>query len=74
MNIHYEYDFVDLKLSQDQMQVVQLGLANIEEVNKLIKDTINLKAKDAWEPLYPFSVPYIWFRRLIKQKNVKRTR
>ena len=59
----YEYEVVTLKLSAEQLQVVQMGLANIEEINGMICDLINEWAKDGWEPLYPFSVPQIWFRK-----------
>lgn len=65
----YEYDFIALNLTDDQKQIVQMGLGNIDQLNTMIKDTINFKAKDGWEPLYPFSVPHIWFRRIKKSKS-----
>jgi hypothetical protein len=63
--IKYEYDVVTLDLSDDQKQVLELGLGNIEILNSLILDVINERAEDGWEPLYPFSVPQIWFRKEI---------
>lgn len=69
----YEYDFVALALTDDQKQVVQMGLGNIEQLNSMIKDTINSKAKQGWEAMYPFSVPYLWFRReLSTRKKTKK--
>lgn len=66
----YEYDVVTLNLSDEQKQVLQLGLGDIEQLNLMIKEVINERAGDGWEPLYPFSVPQIWFR---KAKTVRRT-
>ena len=60
----YEYDFVTLPLTDEQKQVLQLGLGNIDQLNILIRDTINERAKQGWEPLYPWSVPQLWFRKV----------
>lgn len=65
----YEYDVVTLNISDEQKQVIALGLGNIEELNAIILEVINERAADGWEPLYPFSVPQIWFR---KTKSVRR--
>lgn len=59
----YEYDFVTLNLSDEQKQVLQLGLGDIDALNLMIRDVINEHAAKGWEPLYPFSVPQIWFRK-----------
>ena len=59
----YEYDFITLELTDAQKQMVQMGLGDIEWLNVKIKDMINTRAKDGWEPLYPYSVPSLWFRR-----------
>ena len=67
----YEYDFVSLKLTDDQKQMVQMGLANIEQLNAMLRDTINERAVDGWEPLYPFAVPALWFRRVKAKKSAK---
>ncbi len=68
----YEYDVVTLPLSEEQKQILPMGITNIEQLNVLIKNTINNKAADGWEPLYPFSVPQIWFRRVIIKKTKKK--
>lgn len=68
---YYEYDFVTLDLSEDQKQVIQMNLGNTDHLIILVKDAINLKTKDGWEPLYPFSIPHIWFRKL-KSKRTKK--
>lgn len=65
----YEYDFQDLGLSEDKKKLVELGMANVEELNATIKDILNKRAKDGWEPLYPFSVPMLWFRRVATNKK-----
>jgi len=62
--IKYEYDIVTLNLTDEQKQVIQIGLGNIDQLNVMIKDVINAKANEGWEPLYPFSVPQVWFRRI----------
>lgn len=59
----FEYDFVTLNLSEEHKQVLQMGLGDIDALNVLIRDVINERADDGWEPLYPFSVPMIWFRK-----------
>lgn len=61
----YEYDFVTLQLSEDQKQVLQMGLGDIDALNLMIRDVVNERAADGWEPLYPFSVPQIWFRKQV---------
>lgn len=66
----YEYDFVTLQISEEQKQVLQMGLGDIDTLNLMIREVINERAADGWEPLYPFSVPQIWFR---KAKAVRRT-
>lgn len=65
----YEYTFESLPLSDDQKQMIQMGLAKIDDVNSMVVDLANKKAKEGWEPLYPFSVPYMWFRREKKTKK-----
>jgi hypothetical protein len=67
----YEYDVVTLNISDDQKQALQMGFGNIDQLNLMIKDVINDRAKDGWEPLYPFSVPQIWFRKTIRKTTRK---
>ena len=59
----YEYDFEMLQLSDEQKQVLEMGLGNIDQLNLMVKTVINERAADGWEPLYPFSVPQIWFKK-----------
>jgi len=68
----YEYKYVTLDLNEEQMQMVQMGLAKIELVNDMVLETINEEAKDGWEPLYPFSVPSVWLKKQIKTPVKKR--
>lgn len=70
----YEYDVVTLDLTEEQQQALQLGLANIEQLNLMIKDIINERAQDGWEPMYPFSVPQIWFRKAKPTRRKKTTK
>lgn len=65
----YEYTFEALALTEEQKQVIQMGLAKVEDVSTMISELANKKAKDGWEPLYPFSVPCLWFRREKKTKK-----
>lgn len=67
----YEYDFQDIGLTEDQRKMVDLGMVKIEDLNLKIKDILNQMAKDGWEPLYPFSVPMLWFRRPKNQKRLR---
>ena len=71
----FEYDFVTLNLSEEHKQVLQMGLGDIDALNLLIRDVINERAADGWEPLYPFSVPQIWFRKVkpARRANRKKT-
>ena len=70
----YEYEVVTLDISEEQKQVLQMGLGDIQHLNTLLKDTINEYASKGWEPLYPFSVPQIWFRKAksIRRKTTKK--
>jgi hypothetical protein len=70
----YEYDVVTLQIDENQKQVLQLGLGDIEALNLMIKEVVNERAKDGWEPLYPFSVPQIWFRKPRRAAPRKKTR
>lgn len=68
----YEYDYVSIELSDEQRHLLELGL-NISEINSLIKPIINERAKDGWKPLWPFTLPDLWFERTIpaRRKNTK---
>jgi len=69
--MNYEYDFVVLPLSNEQKQVVQMGLADVDQINAMLRTLINERTADGWEPLYPFSVPAVWFRR--PKKKTRKT-
>ena len=64
-----EYDFENIELPEDTRKLVDMGMANIDAINPKIKELINKRAKDGWEPLYPFSVPMVWFRREKRSKK-----
>jgi len=63
----YEYTFEAVQLSDEEKQAIQIGIGRIEELNEKIKETLNRQAKSGWEPLYPFSVPMLWFKRPLKK-------
>jgi hypothetical protein len=65
-----EYDVEVIKLTEEQQNAVALGIVEIDSINQIIKKIINDRAKDGWEPMYPFAFPSIWFKRNIK-KNAK---
>jgi hypothetical protein len=54
--------------------MVDLGMAKIESLNNMVLEVINEQARDGWEPLYPFSMPSIWFRREVPVKRKTTTR
>lgn len=68
----YEYEYIELKLTEEQKQLVQMGMGNFDHLIPMMKDLINSKAKEGWEPLYPFSVPFVWFKREIKNTQKPR--
>ena len=70
----YEYDFENVPLTEAQQHMVSIGAGNIDELNVIIRDLINERAKDGWEPLYPFSVPQVWFRKQITARRKKPTK
>lgn len=59
----YEYDFEVLEITEDQKHVMQMGLGDIDHLSLMVKEVVNRKAAEGWEPLYPFSVPQVWFRK-----------
>ena len=67
----YEYDYETLTLTEEQQQMVQIGIGNIEFLNDLIKDAVNERAADGWEPLWPFMVPHLWFRKSVTTRRKK---
>lgn len=67
----YEYDFQIIELSEADIQKIQLGLATPESMNTVIKDVLNDRAKDGWEPLMPVGIPSVWFRRSIRATRKK---
>jgi hypothetical protein len=65
----YEYDFELVPLDEKQQHALELGVGNIQDLNVKLKEILNKRAKDGWEPFYPFSVPMLWFKRQIKSKK-----
>lgn len=62
----YEYEVITLNLNEEEQHAIQMGLGRIEDINGLILEVVNEMAKEGWEPLYPFSVPQIWFKRVVQ--------
>lgn len=70
----YEYDFVHLNVTEEQNQMIQMGMAKLDDLNVMVRDAINEKAQEGWEPLYPFAVPMIWFRKPVRAtRKAKKT-
>jgi len=67
----YEYDFHDIGLDEDQRKMVEFGGIKVEDISVKIRDILNKRAQDGWEPLYPFSVPLLWFKRTAVTKKTK---
>lgn len=68
----YEYDFEGIDLTDEQRQAVELGLVKIEVLNEKVKLILNKRAKDGWTAEYPFSVPYLWFKREVKVRKTRK--
>lgn len=67
--MNYEYDYQTIPLTEEQQQIIGMGLGDVESLNILIKDIVNQRAEDGWEPLWPFMVPQLWFRRVKTSEN-----
>lgn len=61
----FEYDF-EYILSPEQVESAEMGLVHPEQVLESIKKKINERAKKGWEPLAPFVLPVVWFRKTKK--------
>ena len=70
----YEYDFETIELNAEQQAKMEMGMGDINILNPIIRDVLNKRAKKGWEPLYPFSVPQLWFRKVktIRKKITKK--
>jgi hypothetical protein len=70
----YEYDFANIELDEQQQAMIEIGVGNVAALNPIIRDILNERAKTGWEPMYPFSVPQIWFRRAkpVRRKTTKK--
>jgi hypothetical protein len=69
----YEYKYVTIEISPEQQQVVDMGLAKMDEVAELIMTEVNQQAEEGWEPLHPFGFPTLWFKREVKKTVRKKT-
>ena len=59
----YEYDFETVPLDEQQQAMIEIGVGNMATLNPIIRENLNERAKKGWEPLYPFSMPQVWFRK-----------
>lgn len=60
--MNYEYDFETVELNEDQQKALAMGF-DASVFNDKIKDVLNERAKRGWEPIAPFFLPTLWFRR-----------
>jgi len=67
----YEYDFEQIPLSEQDQAKLELGMVDVNAINSIIKDIINTRGQEGWEALYPFSAPYIWFRKPVRSRQKK---
>lgn len=63
----YEYEYEELKLDDEQKELLQMNMIDSNALTPLVNEVINKRGQAGWEAMYPFSVPLIWFRR---EKNV----
>lgn len=69
----YEYEFEAVPLPDEEARMLAMNLiGNIHVVNTAVKTVLDARSKLGWEPLYPFSVPVLWFRREVKTRKTKK--
>jgi hypothetical protein len=61
----YEYDFEQV-LTKEALDNVDMGLVEPASILAAIKKVLNERAKKGWEPLTPFTLPVVWFRKTKK--------
>lgn len=65
----YEYDFEIIPMPEGDRRMVEMGFGEVEKLCPIIRDLLNKRAKDGWEPYYPFPVPMLWFKRVAKKSK-----
>jgi len=59
-----KYEFILKELfNAEQAESITMGLVPHADVEKKILDTLNEMGEEGWEPLTPFSMDRIWFKR-----------
>jgi len=58
----YEYDYEHI-FNPEQLEAIQMGLAEEIKVEEIIKEKMNKRAADGWEAMMPIQLPSMWFRR-----------
>ena len=61
----FEYDFEHV-LNKTALENVEMGLVEPESILEAIKKVLNDRAKKGWEPIVPFALPVVWFRKTKK--------
>lgn len=72
-----EYISERLELSKEESTIINMGIAPddiVDKINIRILEVINIKGKQGWEALYPFSVPVLWFKRTKAGKVIDKPR
>lgn len=71
--IQFEYCFEKVPLSEEQKSIIDSGFQSLppEGIEKLFQEITkiaNQKGKQSWELVFPFALPFVWFK---KTKGVK---
>lgn len=61
----YEYDF-EYVLNPKDNENAEMGLVDFNSIQQALKKLLNERAKKGWEPIAPFMMPVIWFRKTKK--------
>jgi len=66
----YEFRIENIALNGDETNMMMMGMAPpevMDTVNERLVELINKLGEDGWEALYPFSLPFVWFRKVSKK-------
>jgi hypothetical protein len=65
----YVYDFEAISLTNEQKYLLEMQEIDPSVLSEMVKELINKRVKDGWEPLYPFTFPTLWFRKGFHDEN-----
>lgn len=63
-----EYDFEIVPLNELQKMAVEVGEIDDNSLCGKIKEILNKRSGDGWQPIAPFIMPVLWFCRESKNE------